>query len=113
MVEKVLSPVLYHLRDRKRSQVLHHDRFKPCRDREVPLWLRRMHHQLLAGKPLGNTGGNRGRSSPDDDDHLRDLRHLFSCTAFALAPAPPAPVSPTRKHTGREISHPAHLSDYV
>jgi hypothetical protein len=71
-----------------------------------------MRHQLLAGEPLGTVRGNRGRPSSDEDDHLRDLRHLFLGTAAASTPAQ-APAPPTRTRTGREVSRPAHLSDYV
>jgi hypothetical protein len=112
LVEKVLSPVLYRLRDRKRSQVLHHDRIKPCRDRQVPMWLRRLRHQLSAGEPLSSSctaSGNRGRPRLDDD-HLRDLRFLFE-SAAATPAAEPTPTVRTR--TGREVSRPAHLGDYV
>ena len=40
LVTKVLSPVLFRVCDRRKSYVLHHDRLKPCEDRDIPLWLR-------------------------------------------------------------------------
>ena len=40
LVTKVLSPILFRVCDRKKSYVLHHDRLKPCEDRDIPLWLR-------------------------------------------------------------------------
>ena len=36
LVTKVLSPVLFRVCDRKKSYVLHHDRLKPCKDRDIP-----------------------------------------------------------------------------
>ena len=48
MVE-VVSPVLFRIADRKKTYVLHHDRLKPCLDRDVPLWLRRKRSSLLQG----------------------------------------------------------------
>ena len=47
LVEKVLSPVLLRIRGRKKAEVIHHDRLIVCRDRAVPMWLRRMRHRLL------------------------------------------------------------------
>ena len=48
VVIKVLSPVLFRVRDRKKEHVLHHDKLKPCTDRHIPMWLRRLRHQVLS-----------------------------------------------------------------
>ena len=42
----VINSVLFRVKDRKKEYV-HHDRLKPCEDRVVPLWLRRMRHNML------------------------------------------------------------------
>ena len=42
VVTAVINPVLFCVKDRKKEYVLHHDCLKPCEDRVVPLWLRRM-----------------------------------------------------------------------
>ena len=47
VVTAVINPVLFCVKDRKKEYVLHHDRLKPCEDRVVPLWLRRMRHNML------------------------------------------------------------------
>ena len=47
VVTVVINPVLFRVKDRKKEYVLHHDRLKPCEDRVVPLWLRRMRHNML------------------------------------------------------------------
>ena len=47
VVTAVINPVLFHVKDRKKEYVLHHDRLKPCEDRVVPLWLQRMRHNML------------------------------------------------------------------
>ena len=47
MVTAVINPVLFHVKDQKNEYVLHHDHLKPCADRVVPLWLHRMHHNML------------------------------------------------------------------
>ena len=47
LVTKVITPMLYRIKDRKSESVIHHDRLKLCRDRNIPLWMRRMRHNLL------------------------------------------------------------------
>ena len=47
VVTAVINPVLFRVKDRKNEYVLHHDRLKPCEDRVIPLWLRRMRHNML------------------------------------------------------------------
>ncbi len=48
LVVEVLSPVLFRIRDRKaKDRVVHHDRLKPCHDRFIPLWMRRMRHRWV------------------------------------------------------------------
>ena len=47
LVTKVVSPVLYQIRDRKKLSVIHHDRLKLCKDRDIPMWMRRLRHRLL------------------------------------------------------------------
>jgi hypothetical protein len=55
LVVEVLSPVLYCLRCRRKEFVLHHDRLKRCKDRIVPVWLRRLRKALQEGAlpPVG------------------------------------------------------------
>ena len=38
---------IYDIRNRKREMTIHHDKLKVCKDRTLPLWLRRMRHQYL------------------------------------------------------------------
>jgi hypothetical protein len=47
VVTEVLSPVLYCIEGRKAKHTVHHDRIKICRDRVVPMWMRRKRHGLL------------------------------------------------------------------
>ena len=47
LVVDVINPVLYRVHDRKQEYVLHHDLLKCCEDRVIPLWLRKMHHELM------------------------------------------------------------------
>ena len=47
LVIKVISPVLFRIKGRKREIVVHHDRLKPCLDRSIPMWMRRLRHRVL------------------------------------------------------------------
>ena len=72
LVTKIMSPVLFRVRDKKGESVIHHDRIKPCRDRAVPLWMRKLRHRFLST----------GSSFPDptnllDDDSDLNLDILF------------------------------------
>ena len=126
MVE-VVSPVLFRIADRKKTYVLHHDRLKPCLDRDVPLWLRRKRSSLLQGlnedngqpdtESLGldklfeecSVDGN-DYISPDELDKLEEnplpeiQDPLESNACF------PDPLPPTR--AGRERKRPQYLADY-
>ena len=45
-VTRAISPMLYQIEGR-RSIDVHHDLWKLCRDRNVPLWMCRKRHQVL------------------------------------------------------------------
>ena len=47
VVINVINPVLFRVKDWKSEYVLHHDHLKLCEDRVIPLWLRRMRHNML------------------------------------------------------------------
>ena len=46
LVIKVISPVLFRIKGRKREVVVHHDRLKPRLDRSIPMWMRRFRHRV-------------------------------------------------------------------
>lgn len=73
LVTRVLSQVLYCIRGRKREVVVHHDRLKPCCDRFVPLWLRKLRHEFL--NLDGPFIGGPGTDNADLPDALQDLLH--------------------------------------
>lgn len=52
LVTKVLSPILFKIKNRKKEFVVHHDRIKPCNDRVLPDWLQRLRTELLRLDPL-------------------------------------------------------------
>ena len=41
LVTKTLSPILYQIEGRRKNVIMHHDRLRPCEDREIPIWMRR------------------------------------------------------------------------
>lgn len=47
LVTERIGPVLYRVRDKRSSRVLHHDRLLPCSSDVVPAWMRRQRHALL------------------------------------------------------------------
>ena len=47
LVVEVINLVLYRVHDCKWEYVLHHDLLKCCEDRVVPLWLRKLRHEIM------------------------------------------------------------------
>ena len=45
LVTEILSPILYRIEDR--PSVIHHNRLRICKDRAIPLWMRRKRHHFL------------------------------------------------------------------
>ena len=72
LVEEAISSILFRVANRKKSFVLHHDRLKPCEEREIPLWLKRKRNALL--NQLDN-----GEKNETDDFEEGDLERLFDC----------------------------------
>ena len=54
LVTEVLSSILIWIRDRRRSQIVHHDLVKKCTEKCIPMWLRQMRSEFLSvgGEPL-------------------------------------------------------------
>ena len=52
LVTRVLSPTLIEIEGQKKKKIVHHDKLKICRDRCIPLWIRRRRQELLS---LDNT----------------------------------------------------------
>ena len=48
LVTRVLSPVLIEIEGQKKKKIIHHDKLKICRDRCIPLWIRRRRRELLS-----------------------------------------------------------------
>ena len=48
LVTRVLSPVLIEIEGQKKNKIIHHDKLKICRDRRIPLWIRRRRQGLLS-----------------------------------------------------------------
>lgn len=102
LVVKVLSPVLYKVHGRKKTQVLHHDLLKICGDGEIPLWLRRLRNRQLGGKIADI-------EEQIPDDQTMGLDQLFE---------PPSQGVPTETHkqkyvtrSGRAVKQPCRFGD--
>ncbi|CAC5366980.1 unnamed protein product [Mytilus coruscus] len=59
---------LYTIKDRKGESVIHHDRLKRCNDREIPLWLRRMRHNLFYDTSFVHADESTGEDPLTDPD---------------------------------------------
>ena len=46
------SPVLYNMKDRKKEEVVHHDRIKLYQNKNHPLWLSRLRNNVLTLLPI-------------------------------------------------------------
>ena len=74
LVTKVLSPILYRIKGRRRELVVHHDRLIPCIARHIPLWMRKMRHEHL---DLDETIGYDEVEQESDAEMVPDLTPLF------------------------------------
>ena len=72
LVTKVLTPILFEVTGRKKPVVIHHDRLKPCCDRNIPIWLHCKRNQLLGYQ----SELSENTSTCHEDDDL-NLSHLF------------------------------------
>ena len=75
LVTEVLSPILYRIKDRKQESVIHHDRLKICEDRFVPMWMRRLRHDLL---DLDDTIAHDEDEQDDEGDPVTNVGRLFN-----------------------------------
>jgi len=75
LIVKVLSPVLYRIRQRKKEMVSHHDKLKPCEDRNIPFWIKRLRNKLLHGEIETNADTSLEEEETDMGD---DLASIFS-----------------------------------
>ena len=122
------SPPLYKVKTRKREVVMHHDNLKLCKDRYIPIWLRRARNKYL-GQEIDD------QIDLGDYDEIIDLRQLFQQNPLAegipleqkqltkpsTTEIPPVQdlskgtTSPTPLVTtrGRISKRPHHLQDYV
>ncbi|VDI23542.1 Hypothetical predicted protein [Mytilus galloprovincialis] len=65
---------LYTIKDRKGESVIHHDRLKKCNDREIPLWLRRLRHNMF-----NDTSFVHADESTDEDTQTASDNNLLYC----------------------------------
>ncbi|KAK6181957.1 hypothetical protein SNE40_009733 [Patella caerulea] len=49
VIDKVLTPYLLRVKTRNAQSIMHHDRIKPCRDREIPPWVEHYRNKIMSG----------------------------------------------------------------
>ena len=129
IVSHVLTPVLFKIVDRRKSYVIHHDRLKPCQDRDIPLWVQRRRNSILnQGEHVPEVPESKiENSAPVLDSEPLGLDLLFDDTSegdngydssqgiVKLDSTQPLsvldePVGTSR--SGRQLKKPRHLDDY-
>ena len=134
------KPSLFKIRDKKGDTVIHHDRPQRCNDREIPLWLRRLRHQLFEESVIEELDdtvwdqNNQDTTRPNsnvfvhdddfitvDDSKTHDESSIGqnieadtppnSLTFLNRKPVAVNDMKVTR--TGRKITPPSHLQDYM
>ena len=133
VISRVISPILFVVAGRNKTFVLHHDRLKPCGDRDVPFWLRRKRNNILNGAEIEGVD----HLFPGEDLELDRLfeEHVESPTMqpdnleqyiteenldfeFTIAPGDEeSSIQPDSQHLlptryGRERRRPNYLQDY-
>ena len=111
LVVEVHSPILFKIKNRKRETVVHHDRLKPCKDRNLPIWLKRMRHNLLQ---LDDTVAQEPDAVIEGFGNLFDHPKKHSEEDFhdsTLSPDPRQAEKPTTP-VGRQTRLPAQFRDY-
>ena len=135
LITRVISPVLYKIKDKRRETVVHHDRLRECTDRFIPLWMRRMRNDFLSTEDtILQLEDDQDYSNPVDP--LENLESLFkgdtvdqppisfprSTSSNVTVGSDPMDsgdasvdfpvISPTITRTGRQVKPSAWLKDY-
>lgn len=107
---------LYTIRDQKKEQVLHHDRLKLCKDRDIPMWLRRLRHRDFQNEFKGIAFDDLDLTQPaieqdqeDGSDECRDL-HKTKVNDHESRSSSDAPV---QTQHGRSVKAPSKNNDFV
>ncbi len=109
-----MSPVLFEIRGKKKSQIVHHDRIKLCKDRFIPIWLRRLRHEFLG---LANIlQDDYDEENPDQEEDNREnltgfMENLSSDSSDENSDVPPDSEQMCTRR-GRVIKRPSYLRDY-
>lgn len=81
VITAVKSAVLYKIMEKKnRESVIHHDRIKLCRDRQHPLWIRKLRNKIM------NNNEIEPRYLPKDDSDVINISPLFDSESDMLIP---------------------------
>ena len=128
LIVQVISPILFKVSDKKKTYVLHHDRLKPCEDRDVPLWLRRKRSNLLDNEIVDSEDLCLDKLFEEKPSLEKSVEHELEQSGLDNLVSAEVPLldshddvvndacfsdnlPPTR--TGRERKRPKHLADYV
>ena len=92
---KSISPVLYKIQGRKRTEIVHHDLIKLCNSKEIPLWLRKAQNKFFLVSGLVEN------ESVEDEVGLHSLFQANS-SIYTTDAAFAAQVEPRIEHVATE-----------
>jgi hypothetical protein len=121
VITKAFSPMVYQITGQKRSEVVHHDRLKPCSDRNVPLWVASLRHNILNPTSAEEAQLSEETDLPFEETLELELpiksvvkfivkSNIQSKVELSACQHEPEPLIKTR--AGREIKKPSYLKDY-
>ena len=117
VVTTVISSVLYRIKDRRREQVVHHDRLKLCHDSDIPLWVKRLRHAAL-GSDIPVTLSGDPVVETEEEDFLdkeevpvkRSPERVVKTNPEVVKTDPGLPAEGGRSPRKRQV--PVRLNDY-
>ncbi len=132
VVSEVISPILYRVKNRKKTFVVNHDRMKLCCDKDTPIWLTRIRNRILnldstfiiddndetLDSPVNGQTQDESldTNKPNDDtafDFVQDIGKLFKENCATKVPQRPVVSNLPTTRIGRKTKVPMHLQGYV
>ncbi len=117
LVTKKYSPILFEIRGKKKSGVIHHDRLTSCNDRDIPCWMDRLKHKL-SGQPSESLQNDQSPPRVESAEHMvasspEDSESSESSESSDSEVEDESGGLPYVSRRGRNIKLPLRLADYL
>ena len=125
VVNEKLSSVLYRIKNRRKENVVDHDRLKKCSDRTIPIWLTRLRHAVTKDMSLPKQDREEGTDEdacplesffsdegPDILSSVSGDQGSSDNNPIATIPDIPSPGSRSNARERRQVRLPKALTDY-